>query len=127
MDTVLDVSLRSYQLSAKLSKKLLISQLLLLVFNITILFFDYYLFMTTPSKLTSVSFGAMLVTCLWTIVWSLQTWSEWRGDLSNIEFIIQLKEQTLASQEMESFLQAKNEYERLIKTLKEKQTHEQRI
>lgn len=121
MESVLSFSKKCHEDTYKFTKKAMISQGLWVVFNIAILCFDWQTFTLTSSKVSSVSFGAMLVTALWSFVFWWQTWDELRTAKHHIKFLTELENTQIASGEREQLKQARDYYNQLIEQLKEKQ------
>lgn len=117
IESVVRFSKRCREDSFKSTRKIFIGNFLWLVFNISLVIFDWETFINSPSHVTAVSFGAMLVTTVWSFFWMLQTWDEVKTEKHHLKFLTELEATQMASAELRGYANAKNEYEQLIERL----------
>jgi len=91
------------------------------IFNISILVFDWQSAWQTNSLLMAFGFGAMVVTCIWSLGFTLVKWGEIKDERRRLFLWQELKARHEASDELSYYVHAKNQYDRLIAQLKEKE------
>jgi hypothetical protein len=120
MDSVLGLSTKSTEDSIKFIKKVFRSQGAWTLFIIFILIFDWGNFLASQSRLSAFSFGAMVVTAFWSVLFLFQTYDELRNEKRKLKFLEELQNTQIASGERQQYLDAKKYYENLVEQLKEK-------
>ncbi len=120
MESVVDISVESCERNIKFDRKYVRGQAAWVVFNFSILIFDWHTFMTSPSNFSSFGFGAMAITTLWSTMFFLESWRELRDEKLRLKFLTELKDTHFSSMERQQYVEVKNHYERLIEQLKEK-------
>lgn len=113
MESIFRLSTDSCESSIKFTKKLFKGQAAWVSFNILILCFDWHDFISSPSRLSSFAFGAMMITALWSIVFLLETYGELKGEKLRLKHLTEFNDTNMASMERKQYIQAKEHYEQL--------------
>lgn len=121
MESVLEFSKRYHEDSYKSTRKIFTLQMIWVVFNLSVLCFDWFTFINSPSMLTSFSFGAMTITALLSFIFLLQIYGEMKTEKRHLQFLNELHNTQIASTELRQYIEVKKHYEQLIETLKEKE------
>ena len=104
-------------MDVKFSRKIFRGHTLWVMFNLSVTAFDFYAMTSSPTTMAACSFGAMLVTSLWSLVFLLESWKDLRDDKQRHNFLIELNEKQLASSELRSAMSAKQSYEKAMESL----------
>jgi hypothetical protein len=117
MDSVLGISVDACERNVKTNRKWVRYQVIWVTFNIALVLFDWQTWYLSSSRVTAISFGAMIVTALWSLFFLMESHSELRDEKRKLRFLQELKETHMASDERRAYLIAKNEYEQLRKSM----------
>lgn len=120
MESVIEFSMKSHENTVKFTRKMVTGQMIWVGFNISLVCFDWFNFINSPSKLSAFSFGAMAVTALWSFIFLLQVLSEFKTEKHHLKFLTELRNTQMMSDERQQYLNAKKTYEQMIIQLKEK-------
>lgn len=121
MDSITSFSKDSCERNIKFNRKWVRYQLLWLLFILCLTSFDGQSLWENHSIFGAINFGMMLITALWSFVFFLESWSDLKNEKRKFQFLTELHETQTASLERKQYLDVKNQYERMIKQLKEKQ------
>ncbi len=117
MDNFYDSSIDSYEDNIKFGRKFLHAQIGMNLFNVSVLCFDWYEVIHTTSLISAAGFGGMVVTCLWSLGFTLAQWGEVKLNKQKLQYYQDLKEASLSSKVMESYADARDRYKTLIESL----------
>lgn len=117
MDNGTDVLINSCEITLKFNKKLVRGYFLWVIFNISLLLFDWQTFNSSPSHMTACAFGAMTVTALWSLFFLLEYWNEYRDNKQRLRFLKELQDRHMASDELQQYKNSNMHYESFLKKI----------
>lgn len=117
MESITGFSIDNCERDIKFSKKMVTGQILWVTFNLAITFFDAHTLMINPTAWTGASFGAMLVTSLWSLMFLLESCRELKSEKLRFKFLTELHDTQIASMEREQYKMSKLHYDQLRESL----------
>jgi hypothetical protein len=114
MESITGFSMESCERNIKFYKKMLKGQVLWVMFNLAITCFDWSVLDAPHTKLTGIGFGAMIITSIWSIMFLIETWSEWSNEKLRLKFLTELHDAQLASGERQQYKNAREHYESVL-------------
>jgi len=119
MDSITSISKDHYEWKVKFSKKIIVWNVVWLLFSSAVTFYDLITLIHTHYYLNGIPFGMMLMTSLWSFFYLLDWLMDLKKDKSTLKFQTELNEKQLASDEREHYLNAQHQYERALALLEE--------
>lgn len=114
MESVLSLSMESCERDIKYTRKWVRYQVLWVTFNFALVAFDWQTFYLSSNHVTAVSFGAILVTAIWSLVFLLESHSELRASKQMLQRFKEIHNEHLSRGADKQYEMAKEHYESLI-------------
>jgi hypothetical protein len=122
MESMTGFSKDNCERDIKFYRKMFKGQILWVMFNLSVTFFNGYALMHPPSAWSGSAFGAMAVTSIWSLMFLLESWEDLRSSKLKYNFFTELHDVQMASTERKHYEIARKNYEELTISLKEKQS-----